>query len=215
MKHRSTVAIFSEWQRTARTRSGFLRAPSRERIEPRRLGRHLSEIFFLEADEHGGLSFRLAGTQVCTLFGRELKGSRFLSLWPERDRPALLELCQNIDALQIPALSLNDGISMSGRSLRFEMLLAPLEAADGRIGLLGSIAVLDSVSWVGADPLVLGHLNTIEPLAPDLILAEEIRTPAAIAAKARGGDRQWTDIRITSSRTSNRPRFQLIKGGKA
>ena len=60
MKHRSTIAIFSEWQRLARTERGTFRAPMRERIKPRKLGRHLSDLFFLEAGEHGDLSFRLA-----------------------------------------------------------------------------------------------------------------------------------------------------------
>lgn len=213
MKHRSTIAIFSEWQRLARTERGTFRAPMRERIEPRKLGRHLSDLFFLEAGEHGDLSFRLAGTRICTLFGRELKNTRFLSLWSERDRAALRETSQNVSGLEIPALVSHVGISMSGRNLGLEMFLAPLEAADGQISILGSIAVLDSVTWVGADPIVLGHLNSIEPVAPDLILADDVRQSAAVTVNAAGTGREWTNIRLTELHAA--PKLRVINGGKA
>ncbi|KAB2683838.1 MULTISPECIES: PAS domain-containing protein [Brucella/Ochrobactrum group] len=213
MKHRSTIAIFSEWQRLARTERGTFCAPARERIEPRKLGRHLSDLFFLEAEQHGDLSFRLAGTRVCTLFGRELKNTRFLSLWSERDRAALRETSQNVSGLAIPALVSYAGISMSGRSLGLEMFLAPLEATDGQISILGSIAVLDSVTWVGADPIVLGHLNEIEPVAPDLILADAVRRSAAVTVNAPRTGRQWSDIRLTEPQAA--PKLRVIKGGKA
>ena len=80
MKNRSTIAIFSEWQRLAFSQSGGLHAPLRESIQPRKLGRHLSDLFFLEEDETGELLFRLAGTRVCALFGRELKTTRFKNM---------------------------------------------------------------------------------------------------------------------------------------
>ncbi|MFQ0813196.1 hypothetical protein AVM02_18005 [Brucella anthropi] len=215
MKHRTTIAIFSEWQRLARTERGAFRAPMRERIEPRKLGRHLSDLFFLEAGKHGDLSFRLAGTGICTLFGRELKNTRFLSLWSERDREALRELSENVSGLEVPALVSHVGISMSGRSLGLEMFLAPLEAPDGQVSLLGSIAVLDCVPWVGADPIVLGHLNAIEPLAPDLILADDIHKPAAIRVNAPATGRSWTNMRLTRPHEQAAPKLRLIKGGKA
>ena len=213
MKHRSTIAIFSEWQRLARTERGSFCAPMRERIEPRKLGRHLSDLFFLEADTHGDLSFRLAGTRICTLFGRELKNTQFLSLWSERDRAALRETAQNVSSLEIPALVSHMGISMSGRSLRLEMFLAPLEATGGQVSLLGSIAVLDPVTWVGVDPIVLGHLNAIEPLAPDLILADNLRKPAAVTVNAPRTGREWTNVHLSASRAT--PKLRVIKGGKA
>ncbi len=102
---------------------------------------------------------------------------------------------------------------MSGRSLGLEMFLAPLEASNGQISLLGSIAVLDSVTWVGADPIVLGHLNSIEPVAPDLILANDVRKSAAITVNAPRGGREWTNVRPTQPHAV--PKLRIIKGGKA
>lgn len=211
MKNRSTMAIFSEWQRLALRQSGSLHAPLRKSIEPRKLGRHLSDLFFLEEDQTGELIFRLAGTRLCALFGRELKATRFLTLWPERNRPALNELARNVNALLIPALSQNDGISLSGRSLSFEMLLAPLSPSEGgKCNLLGSIAILDDVTWAGADPLVLGNLNSVEPLAPDLIVKPEIRKPSVMTMNGADGSRGWAPL----PQPRDIPRLRVIPGGK-
>ncbi|WP_273726462.1 PAS domain-containing protein [Brucella gallinifaecis] len=211
MKNRSTIAIFSEWQRLALSQSGSLHAPSRESIQPRKLGRHLSDLFFLEEDKSGKLIFRLAGTRICALFGRELKNTQFLALWPERNRRALNELARNIHELLVPAVSHNDGISLSGRSLSFEMLLAPLSISDnGQLNLLGSISVLDDVAWAGADPIVLGNLNRIEPLAPDLIVAEEDSKSSAITMNATNRRQRW----VQPMPTRNIPKLRVITGGK-
>ena len=219
MKHRSTIAIFSEWQRLAASHDssgGKLHLPKREAVEPRKLGRALSDLYFLEPNANGELTFRLAGTRICALFGRELKGTRLLSLWPERDRPALDELTQSVAALQVPALSLHDGISLSGRSITFEMFLAPLETSKtAGPCLLGSIAVLDNVAWLGADPIVLGHLNSVEPLAPDLVLAEETRQMTAITINALNRTGRWNETSITASPPRTPPKLTVINGGKA
>ncbi|MFD1198486.1 PAS domain-containing protein [Brucella gallinifaecis] len=212
MKNRSTIAIFSEWQQLAFSQSGNLHAPSRETIQPRKLGRHLSDLFFLEENETGQLIFRLAGTRICTLFGRELKLTRFLTLWHERNRPALDEMARNVCELLIPALSHNDGISLSGRSLSFEMLLAPLSISkDGRMNLLGSISVLDDIAWAGADPIILGNINKIRPLAPDMLIAQEEHKPSATKITAINDRQNWSAPIFTR----DLPQLRVINGGKA
>ncbi|KDV05471.1 hypothetical protein BF16_18115 [Brucella suis 1330] len=123
MKHRSTIAIFGEWQRLARDESGSFHVPLRENVDPRKLGRHLCDLFFLETDKRGELSVRLAGTRICTLFGRELKNIRFLSLWPEQDRPALREMVQNVGALEVPALSFMTASAFQGEACTLKCFL--------------------------------------------------------------------------------------------
>lgn len=211
MKHRSTRAIFSEWQRLAFEKKGSLRAPARESIKPRKLGRHLSNLFLLEEDKNAELVFRLAGTQICTLFGRELRTVRFASLWPHSNRPALDELLGNVNGLLVPALSRHDGISLAGRKLAFEMLLAPLRPHENhKASLIGAISPLDDVSWVGAHPLVLANLNTITPLAPDMVLEQEVSNPPARAANA--SNMVLCETNLPAVRRS--PRLRIINGGK-
>src|SRR5690348_18128600 len=46
----------------------------------------LGDTFMLSADFIDELRFRLAGTRVCALFGREIKGESFTSFWGDSDR---------------------------------------------------------------------------------------------------------------------------------
>jgi len=46
----------------------------------------------LAADFIEGTRFRLAGTRVCALFGREIKGERFNALWGEASRAQIANI---------------------------------------------------------------------------------------------------------------------------
>ena len=61
-------------------------APKRTEIEPADIKRLLADTFILEKDTRGEAMFRLAGTRLCAIYGRELKGFSFPSLWRERDQ---------------------------------------------------------------------------------------------------------------------------------
>lgn len=212
MKHPSTIAIFSEWQRLAFAVNDTLQAPQRGSLSPRRLGRHLSELFLLEMDQSCEPVFRLAGTQICKIFGRELRATTFFSLWPDQDRPALEEMIDNVNQLLIPALSHHYGISFAGRRLSFEMLLAPLASStQQKINVLGSLSLLDDVSWAGSDPLILADLRKIMPLHPDLTVRKNRPIPQALRVNERP---QTTQNKINFG-DSERPRLTLITGGKA
>ena len=74
MKHTSTRELFAYWDR----RRGRRPAPERGEIEPGPIRRVLGDTFILSFDEPAGHPFRLAGTRVCALFCRELKGEGFV-----------------------------------------------------------------------------------------------------------------------------------------
>ena len=67
MKHASTRAVFDYWN----TRRGARPAPERADIDPVAIRHALGDTFMLAADFADELRFRLAGTRVCALFGRE------------------------------------------------------------------------------------------------------------------------------------------------
>jgi hypothetical protein len=70
MKHASTRAVFDHWNR----RRGLRWAPARSDINPGDIRHVLGDTFMLAADFADGIRFRLAGTRVCALFAREIKG---------------------------------------------------------------------------------------------------------------------------------------------
>ena len=88
MKHQSTRAVFDYWNKKRGTRP----APARADIDPTEIRHALGDTFMLAADFVDQLRFRLAGTRVCALFGREIKGEAFAALWSETSRQSIDDL---------------------------------------------------------------------------------------------------------------------------
>jgi hypothetical protein len=74
--------------------------------------------------------FRLAGTRICDLFGRELKGERFLSLWDARSHTELrMLLGLTVDHAQGFVAGVLADVD-DGQPTHLELLLLPLSRAD-------------------------------------------------------------------------------------
>ena len=88
MKHHSTQALFKYWTR----KRGRRRAPVRSDIDPADIRHILADTFILTADFVNEIRVRLAGTRVCALFAREIKGETFDDLWSEASREQVHDL---------------------------------------------------------------------------------------------------------------------------
>lgn len=77
MKHKNSHLLVGYWSRLRKGRS----VPDQIDVDPRALKRMLPSVFILDAADAGAPFYRLAGTGLCERFGRELKGSDFLSGW--------------------------------------------------------------------------------------------------------------------------------------
>src|SRR5258708_32032224 len=77
MKHPSSREFFAYWD----TKRGDARAPDRSEIEPGAVRELLGDIFVLSYDHDAGFPFRVAGTRVCALLGRDLKDKSFSALF--------------------------------------------------------------------------------------------------------------------------------------
>jgi len=73
MKHPSVREFFAYWN----GKRGNSRAPDRSEIEPNAVRGLLGDIFVLSCDAAAGYPFRVAGTRVCALFGRDMKDKSF------------------------------------------------------------------------------------------------------------------------------------------
>src|SRR5947209_9148594 len=73
-------------------RRGRRLVPDREDIDPAAIRGMLADSFILAAQGRSAHSFRVAGTRVCALFGRELKSELFLNLWSQDSRSELKQL---------------------------------------------------------------------------------------------------------------------------
>ena len=150
MKHRSSQILFAHWNETRGRRA----MPDRGEIDPGSMRGGLPDAFIVATDPLTEHPFRLAGTRVCALFNRELKGSSFLQLWDSEQREQIAGLVAVVTEEAVGVVAGASGISAEGVSLDLELLLLPLQhggRTDAR--LIGTLSPLSAPYWLGAHPL--------------------------------------------------------------
>jgi len=161
MKHASTRAVFANWNE----RRGHRPAPSRADIDPVAIRHALGDTFMLSADFADQLRFRLAGTRVCSLFCREIKGEMIAELWAENSRKVIDEVLAIVTAETEGVVAGLTGHAADGANTELEMLLLPLaRSGPGRTGLIGALAPTAPPYWIGEKPIVEIALNTVRHL---------------------------------------------------
>lgn len=149
MKHTASRELYAYWQGLRGRRP----APARAEIEPGAIRQILSEAFIL-APDGTDYSFRLAGTRVCALFARELKGQSFIGLWDESSRRTMRDLLAVLTDEWVGTIAGVTAHSASGEHLDLELLLLPLSS--GRPFLARAIGVLapfKTPQWIGQKPI--------------------------------------------------------------
>lgn len=161
MKHPSTRAVFEYWDRKCDGRP----APARADIDPTEIRHALGDTFMLAADFVDQLRFRLAGTRVCALFGREIKGEAFATLWSETTRKSVEDLLTAVTDESAGVVAGVNARTADGSQADLELLLLPLaHTGHARIRALGVLTPAQSPYWIGSKPvaeLTLGTLRHI------------------------------------------------------
>lgn len=165
MKHRTTQILYTYWNEV---RAGRI-APRRLDIEPSRIAGILPDTFMLEHLDAATYQYRLAGTRVCELFGRELRGSNFLDGWGVADRLALARRLSTMreqgGVVVLEILAGND----AGHRIDLEVVLLPLVHIGTQVGgrILGAMSTAASPHWLGNNRLDTKRLQREELIWPD------------------------------------------------
>lgn len=195
MKKDGTIAMFRYWNTL---RAGRI-APYRSDIDPTAIKGRLPETFILELDEPEEVRFRLAGTNVCAVFGQELRHLSFASLWRAQDQATLAELARNAMIEGAVVLAECAGTTRQGRRAVFELLLLPLDAGPGRPRAIGTLIALDRPYWLGAHPVVdlsLEFARLIDPQAAAILdVGRATPSIAPDAASLLGGEQAPRRVR--------------------
>jgi hypothetical protein len=163
MKQDGSIALFQYWNRLRAGRP----APKRTEIEPADIKALLSDTFILERDTRGEAVFRLAGTRICSTYGRELKGFSFPSLWRAKDQRLITRLARSVFEDDNVIVVAFDGISRNGRSNSFEMIALPLDGGVDNPRCVGAISAVQRPFWLGADPIVEAAVESMRVVDPD------------------------------------------------
>jgi hypothetical protein len=137
MKHPSSREFFAYWD----AKRGDARAPDRSEIEPSAVRDLLGDIFVLSYDNNTGYPFRVAGTRVSALLGRDLKDTSFSALFTAESRREIEDVITYVAEEMLPAIA---GITATGRdgtTAHLELLLLPFNnRAHAPITLTGLLA---------------------------------------------------------------------------
>jgi hypothetical protein len=179
MKHPTSRELFAYWNE----RRGKRLAPTRADIEPSAIRGVLGDTFILEAGAR--YPFRIAGTRLCALFGRELKGEGFVQLWQHAGQAELHDLIEAVAEEKVGLVASATGSTADDTLLpvHLELLLLPLaHVTRGEARMLGALVPLAAPYWLGAKsigPLTLGMFRHLG--GP----AEPVSVPTVRAADGR------------------------------
>jgi len=141
MKHPSSREFFAYWDE----KRGEARAPDRSEIEPGAVRELLGDIFVLSYDGTAGHPFRVAGTRVCALLGRDLKDRSFSALFAPDARREIEDIIAVVAEEMLAAVAGITATSEDGSPAHLELLLLPFGArAHTPLSLTGLLAPFES-----------------------------------------------------------------------
>jgi hypothetical protein len=164
MKHATSRELFDYWNRV---RDG---APAARRsdIEPSDIRAILADTFILQCADRERYPIRLAGTRICSAFGREIRGDEFASLWQVVDRDAVATLGTAISTDGAAAVVTVEARTERGRVVGAEVLMLPLRHDGPNFDrILGSFAPADRPYWLGNEPLNALSIVSLRLIWPD------------------------------------------------
>lgn len=165
MKQALTRELFGYWNALRGSRV----APMRNDIDPGAIRSRLADIFLFAFDIEDGHPFRLAGSSVCALFGKELKGGGFSELWSPVSRPRIDALLHDIAEDKVGAVAHVIGRNLENDVLDLEMILLPLiDECENTSRLLGGFAPVGAPYWVGSRAIEAIDLEDVRYVGPDI-----------------------------------------------
>jgi hypothetical protein len=183
MKHPSIRELYDYWN----LRRGRRAVPDRADIEPGGIRRLLADTFILSYDERAGHPFRIAGTRICAMFGRDLKSERLLDLWGTDSRAPIQDLLRIVGNEAVGAIGSARGVSTLGSTHELELLVLPL-GHRGRtdVRVLGALTPRGRGHWLGTGTLGALTLGTLRYLGAAAELAPPI-APVRAEGRIRHG----------------------------
>ena len=120
MKHPSNRQFFAYWDQ----KRGDARAPDRSDFKPDGFRQLLGDVFVLACDEANRFPFRVAGTRLSALLGRDLKSESFPHLFGPESRRDIEDIVTAVTEDMLPAIAGITATSDEG-AMHLELLMLP------------------------------------------------------------------------------------------
>jgi hypothetical protein len=161
MRSKTAIEIYAYWDELR----GHRDVPARSQIEPAHIRNILADLFILEKTPRGDIRFRLAGTRICALFARELRGSTFDALWLAEQTGRLSRVAADVMRQKTPVVLSAEALAGTADRLPTEIILLPLRSPDGNVDrIIGALVPLARPHWLEATPVNYLDLDGIRVL---------------------------------------------------
>ncbi|MFO1090290.1 MAG: PAS domain-containing protein [Hyphomicrobiales bacterium] len=158
--HPQSRALFRYWERVRGERN----APNRGDIDLKEIRDIVRWLCILERDPvRQSYRWRLAGTGVCRIFGRELTGEPVFRGWDRFEQQMLSGMLDQVVGTLQPSVSRIRAITMSGEQLGLELIALPMCPERGPVPhVFGAIVPFREPEWLGSDPLRSFTLSAVK-----------------------------------------------------
>jgi hypothetical protein len=164
MQKQSTKTLYDYWNTLRGSRS----APDRRDLDPTKIRGALANTFLRELNDGHEFDFRLAGSHICSIYSRELKGRSFTRLWHPRDRDAMETLVRAVTEDHAVALITFTGMTAIHTRVPVETILLPVRHnGSTQTRLLGAMTTVDEPYWLGVQPVVEQRISGLRLIWPD------------------------------------------------
>lgn len=161
MRSKTAIEIYAYWDELR----GHREVPARSQIEPGHIRNILPDLFILEKTPRGDIRFRLAGTRICSLFARELRGSAFDALWLAEQTGRLARIAEDVMTQKTPVVLSASSLAGTADRLPTEIILLPLLSPDGAVDrIIGALVPLSKPLWLEGTPVNYLDLDGIRVL---------------------------------------------------
>jgi hypothetical protein len=207
MRHKTSKALYAYWNAVRRDRI----APQRFEIDPSRIGGILPYTFILERHDAENFCFRLAGTRICEIFGRELRGTNFLDGWETIDRLPLLRMFSTLTRQGSVGVAHIEVAAPAEAAVECEVLLLPLRHTRDDIDrVLGAFSPMHAPGWLGYSAITSKRVVANRLLWPD---GDPLPTISRVP-DPRAMDPEIATERSARIVRSERRRFRVFDGGR-
>ena len=205
MNEKTTQILYAYWNAVRGERF----APRRFDIEPSRIASILPETFILERTPDEALRFRLAGTKICEMFGREFRGLDPMVLWSKDDAESMRRLLHNVTQEGSVGVVSMTAEAAHPVTVDCEMLLLPLVHSGEKINrVLGSLTVADNANWLRHLPIENLTIRTANTIWPD-------GRPHAVINNMARQSPFLAEPRYARLVTSQNRSFRVYEGGRS
>jgi hypothetical protein len=197
MRHKTTQTLWTYFNLVREEEE----VPLRSAIDPVALKTVLPDLFILELAQHGDLRFRLAGTRLCAMMGRELRGLSFSGIFSSSRRHKMGLAGQTVLTTRQPALA-NVWLRVNDDEREeIELMMLPLASAPGQVDrIFGSVARFTP----GEPPMLQNPLFDVQAIRFLHPGEDGLATPEGRPAEAR----------IFAASPERMRRFTVIEGGR-